>query len=137
MNNPVTRKVRKSWTVVTRKGKEWGKRNTPIKKPYTQWVREKDQRIKLPHSFNSSIFPLVPEQEPILPEDVEKLIAQIKELEVENSQLQLQLNKEKKKNEDLEDENKEVKAKFERSKKRARDQKGNKEWVGGALLGAN
>lgn len=100
-------------------------------------VREKEQRIKLPYPFDPSIFPLVLDQEPILPKDVEKLIAQINELEVENYKLGLQLNKEKQKNEDLEEESKEVKAKFESSKTRVRDEKGKRTWVGDAFLGAN
>lgn len=77
--------------------------------------------VKIHLFFESSSFPLVPEPKPILPEDVEKLVSHIKDLEVENSQLRLQLNKEKQKNEDLEDESKEVKAQFENSKKRARE----------------
>lgn len=38
----IMRKVTRVWTVITRKGKEWGKRNTLVKEPYTQWVREKE-----------------------------------------------------------------------------------------------
>ena len=108
-----------------------------MKEPYTQWVREMAQRIKLTYPFDPSIFPLFLKQEPILPKYVEKLVTQIKELKVENSQLRLQLNKEKQKNEDFKDESKEVKAQFESSKKRAMDEKGKRGWVGGALLGAN
>lgn len=82
VNNPVMRNVKRAWTVITRKGKEWGRRNTLVKEPYTQWVRERAQRIKFPYTFDHSTFPLVPEQEPILPEYVEKLVSHIKELEV-------------------------------------------------------
>lgn len=41
--------------------------------------------IKLPYPFNASIFPLVPDPEPIFSKDVETLNARIKELEVENT----------------------------------------------------
>lgn len=37
----------------------------------------------------------------------------------------------------MEDEGKKIKEKFENNKKRIRDEKEKKEWVGGALLGAN
>lgn len=37
----------------------------------------------------------------------------------------------------MEDERKEIKEKFESIKKRIRDEKGKRDWVGGALLGAN
>ncbi|XP_050896034.1 uncharacterized protein LOC127102734 [Lathyrus oleraceus] len=73
----------------------------------------------------------------ILQEDVNKFTSKISELELENTLLRLQLIKEKQRGDDLEDEGKEVKTLYESSKKRAREEKGKKEWVGGALLGAN
>lgn len=69
-----------------------GKRNVLVKEPYTQWVKEMVQMIKLPFIFYPSTFPLVSELEPIFPEDVEKLNAIIKELELENSVLLIKLN---------------------------------------------
>lgn len=49
------------------------------------------------------------EPEPILQEDVDKLTNKIKELELENTQLRIQLNRTEQRNEDLEDKGKQVK----------------------------
>ncbi|KAI5426826.1 hypothetical protein KIW84_032306 [Lathyrus oleraceus] len=77
---------------IVRIGQEWGKKNDIAKETYTHWVREKAQIVKIPFFFKSSSFPKVPELEPILREDVDKLIDKIKELELENTQLRFHLN---------------------------------------------
>ncbi|KAI5428900.1 hypothetical protein KIW84_033769 [Lathyrus oleraceus] len=74
-DHPMVKKIKRSWKAVIRKGKELGKRNVIAREPYTCWVRERVQMVKLPFPFDPSIYPLVPEPEPILPEDVEKLNA--------------------------------------------------------------
>lgn len=83
--NPAVRKVRRAWMKIVRIGQEWGKKNDIAKEPYTHWAREKAQIVKIPFLFKSSSFPQVPEPEPILREDVDKLIDKIKELELENT----------------------------------------------------
>ncbi|KAI5417924.1 hypothetical protein KIW84_042523 [Lathyrus oleraceus] len=93
-DHPMVKKIKRSWQAVIRKGKELGKRNVIAQEPYTCWVRERVQMIKLPFPFDPSIYPLVPEPKPILPEDVEKLNARIKELELENSDLRIKLGRE-------------------------------------------
>ncbi|XP_050875887.1 uncharacterized protein LOC127079543 [Lathyrus oleraceus] len=79
----------------------------------------------------------MPEPEPILQEDMDKLTSQIKELELENTQLRVQLNRAKERNHVLEDKGKQICEKFEDSKKRLRLADGQRVWVGGALQGAN
>ncbi|XP_050877557.1 uncharacterized protein LOC127081333 [Lathyrus oleraceus] len=86
-NNPIVKKIKESWKTIVRRGKEFGKRNVLVKEPYTCWVRERVQVVKLLFPFDPSIFPPVLEPESILPEDVEKLNAKIKELELETSEL--------------------------------------------------
>ena len=93
--------------------------------------------VKIPFYYESPSLPQIPEPEPILQEDVDKLTSKISELELENTRLRFQLIKEKQRGDDLEDEGKEVKTLYETSKKRAMEEKVKKEWVGGALLGAN
>ncbi|XP_050915458.1 uncharacterized protein LOC127130506 [Lathyrus oleraceus] len=90
-DHPMVKKIKRSWQAVIRKGKELGKRNVIAQEPYTCWVRERVHMVKLPFPFDPSIYPLVPELEPILPEDVEKLNAYIKELELENADLRIKL----------------------------------------------
>lgn len=51
--------------------------------------------------------------------------------------MRLQIIKEKQKGDDLEDAGKKVKILYETSRKRVREEKGKKEWVGGAFPGAN
>ncbi|XP_050908917.1 uncharacterized protein LOC127122660 [Lathyrus oleraceus] len=87
--------------------------------------------------FDASSFPLMPEPEPILQEDMDKLTSQIKELELENTQLRVELNRAKERKHVLEDKGKQVREKFEDSKKRLRLAEGQRVWVGGALQGAN
>jgi hypothetical protein len=43
----------------------------------------------LPFIFNASVFPKIPEPKPILPKDMEKLTAKVKELELENTELRI------------------------------------------------
>lgn len=90
-DHPMVKKIKRSWQAIIRKGKELGKRNVIAREPYTCWVRERVQMVKLPFPFDPSIYPLVPEPEPILPEDVEKLNARVKELELENADLRIKL----------------------------------------------
>lgn len=59
--------------------------------------------IKMSYPFDTSIFPLVLDPEPILPKDVEKLNAKIKELEMENNELRTKLNRVTLENENLKD----------------------------------
>lgn len=136
--NPAVRKVRKAWTKIVWSGPELGKKNVIANKPYVKWAKGRAQIVKIPFYFESSYLPQAPEPEPILQEDVGKLTSKINELELENTVLQLQLIKEKQRGDELEDEEgKEVKTLYESSKKRTREKKGKKEWVGGALLEAN
>ena len=80
----------------------------------------------MPFYLDSSSLPQVPELEPILQEDVDKITSKINELELENTRLWLQLIKDKQRGDDLEDEGKEVKVLYETSRKRAREEKGKK-----------
>lgn len=79
----------------------------------------------------------MPESEPILKEDVDKLTDKIWELELENTQLQVQLIPTKQHNKFLEDNSKLVEEEFEVNKKRLREVEGTKVWVDGAMLWAN
>lgn len=102
-----------------------------------QWAKERARIVKMPFYYESPSLPQVPEPEPILQEDVDKLTSKISELELENTRLRLQLIKEKQRGDDLEDKGKEVKTLYATSKKRAKEEKGKKESVSGALLGEN
>ncbi|XP_050876877.1 uncharacterized protein LOC127080605 [Lathyrus oleraceus] len=77
----------------------------------------------------------VPEPKPILPEYVEKLNAKIKELELENSELQLKLNRTTLENENLKDERKEKDRDLEASNKRARTFEDKKDELDDILIG--
>ncbi|XP_050890484.1 uncharacterized protein LOC127095902 [Lathyrus oleraceus] len=91
----------------------------------------------MPFLYDSSSFPLVPEPEPILQEDMDKLTNKIRELELENTQLRVQLGLTKKHNNVLEDKGKQVCEEFEVIKKRLREVEGQRVWVGHALQGSN
>ncbi|XP_050889582.1 uncharacterized protein LOC127094852 [Lathyrus oleraceus] len=134
-NNPIVKKIKKSWKTIVRRGKEFGKRNVLVKEPYTRWVRERVQVVKLSFPFDPSIFPPVPGPEPILPEDVEKLNAKIKELELENSELRLKLNRTPLENENLKDERQEKDRDLEASNKRARTFEDKKDELDDILIG--
>lgn len=56
-DNPIMKKVKKSWQKIIRKGKELCKRNFIVREPYTRWVKEIVQVVKLPYLFYPSIFP--------------------------------------------------------------------------------
>ncbi|XP_050875763.1 uncharacterized protein LOC127079424 [Lathyrus oleraceus] len=127
VDNPIVNKIKKSWKTIVRRGKEFEKRNVLMKDPYTRWVRERVQVVKLQFPFDPSIFPLVPESEPILPEDVEKLNAKIKELELENFELRIKLNRTTLENENLKDERQENDRDLEASNKRERTFKDKKD----------
>jgi hypothetical protein len=131
------KRVRKAWTSIVRISHEWGKKNILAKEPYYVWVKERARVVKMPFLFDPSSFPLMPEPEPILQEDMDKLTSQIKELELENTQLRVELNRAKERKHVLEDKGKQVREKFEDSKKRLRLAEGQRVWVGGALQGAN
>ncbi|KAI5437054.1 hypothetical protein KIW84_023248 [Lathyrus oleraceus] len=92
-SNPDVRAVRKAWLKVVRKGKEFGKRNILAKEPYIQWVKERVEEIHLPFILKASAFPKTPDPKPILPEDMEKLATKVKELELENTELRIQMNR--------------------------------------------
>lgn len=91
--------------------------------------------IKLPYPFYPSIFPLVPEPEPVFPEDVEKLNAIIKELEAENSELRTKLNRVTLENESQNDDQQNKDKKLEASNKRAKESNERREKFGHALKG--
>ncbi|XP_050893147.1 uncharacterized protein LOC127098561 [Lathyrus oleraceus] len=112
------KRVRKSWTSIVRIDNEWGKKNILAKEPYYVWVKERARIIKVPFLFYPYSFPLMPEPEPVLQEDMDKLTSQIKELKLENTQLRVQLNRAKERNHVLEDKGKQVCEKFEDSKRR-------------------
>lgn len=90
-DHPTMKKIKRSWQAIIRRGKELGKRNVIAREPYTYWVRERVQIVKLPFAFDPSIYLLVPELKPILHEDVEKPNSWIKELELENTNLRIKL----------------------------------------------
>ena len=75
----------------------------------------------------------MPEPDPILQEDMDKLTNQIKELELENTQLRVKPNRAKEHNHVLEDKGKQVSKKFKDSKKRLWIDEGHRVWVGGAI----
>ncbi|XP_050918910.1 uncharacterized protein LOC127136394 [Lathyrus oleraceus] len=91
----------------------------------------------MPFLFYPSSFSFVPEPEFILQEDMDKLTDKIQELELENTQLRVQLNRAKERNHTFEDNGKKVYEEFAVSKKRLKEVKYQRVWVGGALLGAN
>ncbi|XP_050887708.1 uncharacterized protein LOC127092861 [Lathyrus oleraceus] len=132
-DHPTVKKIKRSWQAVIKKGKELGKRNVIAREPYTCWVRERVQMVKLPFPFDPSIYPLVPKPEPILPEDVEKLNARIKELELENSDLSIKLGRVSVENGNLKDGQQKKDKKLEISNKRDRESEARKEKFGQAL----
>ena len=85
-----------------------GQKNILTKEPYFQWVRERYLFVKMPLLYDPSSFLLMPEPEPILQEDVDKLTNQIQDLELENGQLRVRLNRTKQRNFDFEDKGKQV-----------------------------
>ncbi|XP_050916396.1 uncharacterized protein LOC127131524 [Lathyrus oleraceus] len=119
-SNPDVRVIRKAWLKIFRKGKEFGKRNTPVKEPYTRWVKERVEEIHFQFIFNASAFPKIPEPKPILPKDMEKLTAKVKELELEITELRIQMNRAILENKYLKDEHKGKPQELEDSNKRAR-----------------
>lgn len=124
--NPAVRKVRQAWTKIVRSGLALGKKNVITKEPYVQWAKERARVVNMPFYLESSSLPQVPEPEPILQDDVDKLTSKINELEMENTRLRLQFIKEKQMGDDLEDEGKEVKTLYETNRKREREEKGKK-----------
>lgn len=53
-DNPIVKKIKKSWKIIVRRGKEFGKRNVLVKESYTRWVREREFK------WLSSNFHLIP-----------------------------------------------------------------------------
>ncbi|XP_050918335.1 uncharacterized protein LOC127135738 [Lathyrus oleraceus] len=107
-DNPTVKKIKRFWKIIVRRGKEFGKRNVLVKYSYTQ---------------------------PILPKDVEKLNAEIKELELENSELWLKLYRTTLGNENLKDERQEKDRDLKASNKRARTFKDKKDELDDILIG--
>lgn len=101
------------------------------------WVKERARVVKIPFFFYPSSFLLVPKPGPILQEDMDILTDKIKELELENTPLRVQLNRPKERNHVLEDKGKQVCEEFMVSKKKLREVEDQRVWVGGALIGAN
>lgn len=64
-SNLFVKKFRKIWVKIIRKGQELRKKNVISREPYTQWVMERVQVIKLPFIFDSSAFLQVLEPVPI------------------------------------------------------------------------
>ncbi|XP_050919480.1 uncharacterized protein LOC127137027 [Lathyrus oleraceus] len=128
-SNPDVRVIRKAWLKIVRKSKEFGKINTLVKEPYTRWVKKRVEEIHLPFIFNASAFPKVPESKPIFPKEMEKLVAKVKELELENTELRIQMYRAILENQNLKDEHKGKAQELEDINKRARlleDQKDEK-----------
>ena len=111
------KRVRKAWTSIVRIDHEWGKKNILAKEPYYVWVNERARVVKMLFLFDPSSFSLMPEPEPILQEDMDKLTNQFKELELENTQLRVQLNRVEERNHVLEDKGKQVCENFEDRKR--------------------
>lgn len=135
-SNPDVRVVRKAWLKVVRMGKEFGKRNILAKEPYTQWVKERVEKIQLPYILKAPAFPKTPEPEPILPEDMEKLVTKVKELEVENAELRIQMNRVILENQNLKEERKGKAQELEDNNKRARLLEDQKDDLDHILLGS-
>jgi len=135
-SNPDVRAVRKAWLKVVRMGKEFGKRNILAKEPYTQWVKERVEKIQLPYILKAPAFPKTPEPEPILPEDMEKLATKVKELELENTELRIQMNRVILENQNLKEERKGKAQELEDSNKRARLLEDQKDDLDHILLGS-
>lgn len=76
---------KRAWTSIVWIDQEWGKKNILAKEPYFVWVKERALVVKMPFLYDSSLFPLMPESEPILQEDVDKLTYKIWELELEKN----------------------------------------------------
>ncbi|XP_050883714.1 uncharacterized protein LOC127086928 [Lathyrus oleraceus] len=89
--------------------------------------------VKLPFPFDPSIYLLVPEPEPILPEEVEKLNARIKELELENADLRINLGRVSVENGNLKDGQQKKDKELEISNKRATESEAMREKFGQAL----
>ncbi|KAI5382609.1 hypothetical protein KIW84_070157 [Lathyrus oleraceus] len=135
-SNPDVRAVRKAWLKVVRMGKEFGKRNILAKEPYTQWVKERVEEIQLPYILKAPALPKTPEPEPILLEDMEKLVTKVKELEVENADLRIQMNRVILENQNLKEERKGKAQELEDSNKRARLLEDQKDDLDHILLGS-
>ncbi|XP_050878039.1 uncharacterized protein LOC127081857 [Lathyrus oleraceus] len=135
-SNPDVRVIRKAWLNIVRKGKEFGKRNTLVKEPYTRWVKERVEEIHLPFIFNASAFPKIPEPKPILPEDMEKLTTKVKELELENTELRIQMNRAILENQNLNDERKGKAQELKDSNKRSRLLEDQKDDLDHILIGS-
>ncbi|XP_050908895.1 uncharacterized protein LOC127122635 [Lathyrus oleraceus] len=131
------KRVRKDWTNIIRIDQEWGKKNILAKEPYFIWVKERARVVDIPLLYDSSSFPLVPKPEPILQEDMHNFIDKIRDLDLENTQLRVQLNHAKEHNHTLEDKGKQVCEKFVVNKNRLREVEGQRILVGGVLQGAN
>lgn len=81
-------------------------------------MKEKMKVINLLFTFGSSAFPRVLEPKPILLEEVEELKADIKKLELENSELQLNLGQSTKENQDLKWESQQIEKNITTNNKR-------------------
>lgn len=101
------------------------------------WVIERSIVAKKPFLYESSSFPLTPEPEPILQEDMDKLTNKIWKLELEKTRLRVQISRTKTHKNFLEDKDKQFCEEFEVTKKRLMEVEGKRVWVGGSLQGAN
>lgn len=135
--NSAMKIVKRAWTCIVIIYQEWGKKKILAKEPYFMWVKEQALFVKMPFLFDPSSFPLMPEPEPILQEDMDKITNKIRKLKLENTQLRVELSRAKQHNTVLEDKGKQVSEEFEVSKKRLREVEGKRVRVGSSLQGAS
>lgn len=83
--NSTMKRVKIAWTNIFRIDQEWGKKNILANEPYFVWLRERAIFVEMHFLYDPSLFPLMPEPEPILQEDIDKLTDKIRELELENT----------------------------------------------------
>ncbi|XP_050895736.1 uncharacterized protein LOC127102408 [Lathyrus oleraceus] len=93
VDNPsLFQRIRKAWKKVNRKGKsDLGRINRITKEPYFQWVKEREEVIKMPFIIRIPV-PL-PEPKPthVPIEEVEELKVTMARLEKENEELRLKI----------------------------------------------
>ncbi|XP_020229593.1 uncharacterized protein LOC109810521 [Cajanus cajan] len=74
-------KIRHSWDMVIKKGRELGKRNCNVEGSYQQWLSERVQHVKLPFRSPILIIEGTPIQEPMSQEEIEKLKEELAKFE--------------------------------------------------------
>lgn len=90
--NPyMLQRIIRSWEKVHKKGIKLGKKNDVAKEPYTQWVKERVQQIKLPFTIDPLYCSDSHEPIPISVEEVNELKETVAQLEHEKEQMQQSL----------------------------------------------